>query len=59
MNARTRFILKLLFSLLLAVVAAAFISHDLVSFALVSLIAAYAFCPVRALKPHPRTRHNA
>lgn len=58
MNVKTRFILKFAVSILLACIAAAFISYNWVSFALVFLVLAYALCPVRAIKPQPRNRRH-
>lgn len=57
MNARTQFILKFLGSLILAAFAALMISYNFISFALVFLIAAWAFCPVRSI--HPRGKQDA
>lgn len=54
LSPRFKFALKFLLSIALALISALFISYDLVSFALVFLIAAYAFCPVRSIKPHAR-----
>lgn len=58
MNVKTKFILKFIGSILLAILAATCISYDFVSFALVFLIGAYAFCPVRTIKPQARSRNH-
>ncbi len=55
MNASHKFMAKLVLSLALAALAAVMIGYDFISFALVFLIAAWAFCPVRSLHP---TRSN-
>lgn len=58
MNVKTRFLLKFALSILLAIVAASFISYNFASFGLVFLVLAYALCPVRAIKPQPRNRRH-
>lgn len=58
MNAQTRFFLKLIGSLILACLAAVCISYNWASFGLVFLVSAYAFCPIRSLKPHARSPRN-
>lgn len=55
MNTKARFILKLVLSLALAALAALFISYNFVSFALVFLIAGWAFCPVRTFHPERKS----